>query len=69
MTYVVHYRLDDVRGTPGRCKTDHALVSGDVIYAGQGRAIVRSCREDRATAQPLPARTQAALARLTIVKE
>jgi hypothetical protein len=44
MHYVIHYRLDDKRQTPGRCKADYALTPGDLIYAKEGRAIVRSCR-------------------------
>jgi len=48
--YVVHYRLDDLKGTPGQCRTDHKLEKGDVLYTRDGRATVRSCRWVRAVA-------------------
>lgn len=40
--------MDDVLATPGRCRTDHWLAKGETIYVRDGRAIVRSCRTDRA---------------------
>lgn len=45
-TYIVHYRLDDRAGTPGRCRTDYHLDKGETFYAGPGRAVVRSCIAD-----------------------
>lgn len=41
--YLVHFWLDDRLQTPGRCWTDHPYQRGDLIYAGAGRAVVRSC--------------------------
>jgi hypothetical protein len=41
--YLVHYRLDDVKGTPGTCRTDYKLEKGEVLYTRDGRATVRSC--------------------------
>jgi hypothetical protein len=41
--YLVHYRLDDVKGTPGTCRTDYKLEKGEVLYVQNGRATVRSC--------------------------
>ena len=47
--FVIHYWLDNRNRTPGRCKTDHQLQAGDVIYTAQGRATVRSCRLEQST--------------------
>lgn len=49
MQYVVHYWLDNVTRTPGRCRTDHPLKAGDIMYTQHGRATVRSCRPDQST--------------------
>lgn len=48
MEYVLHYRLEDRAQTPGRCRTDHYVARGEVFYAAEGRAIVRSCIAQRA---------------------
>jgi len=41
--FVIHYRLDNVARTPGRCGSDHEIERGDVIDVRDERAVVVSC--------------------------